>query len=153
MAIISPPQMHMVFSSNLFHIIHLVSILNFSCYFVFMIFMNLAFSIFLSSDPNQKVIITAGDYNVLTNDGTEQTVAVRVTKHPQYDEATASNDIALLKFDTPLGFSDSVRPACIVTSHPPSSSTCYASGWGRTDGRPVWKHNGLIFTHFARQFC
>lgn len=44
-----------------------------------------------------------------------------------------SNDIALIKLQTPVMFTDSIMAACLPTSGDimPNNAPCYVTGWGR----------------------
>jgi len=57
----------------------------------------------------------------------------KIIIHPAYNDRTVANDIALMKLDTPITYSNYIIPACI-----PSDSSSYAglssiaTGWGST---------------------
>ncbi|KAM5281194.1 transmembrane protease serine 2 [Ctenodactylus gundi] len=58
----------------------------------------------------------------------------KVISHPSYDPKTKNNDLALLKLQTPLAFSDRVKPVCLPNpglSLEPDQQ-CWISGWGAT---------------------
>ncbi|NWT30475.1 ST14 protein, partial [Cardinalis cardinalis] len=57
---------------------------------------------------------------------------IRIIVHPQYDQTISDYDIALLEMETPVLFSELVKPICL-----PSTSraflygtVCYVTGWG-----------------------
>ncbi|NWH71707.1 TMPS5 protease, partial [Piaya cayana] len=58
----------------------------------------------------------------------------KIVSHSLYNDSSLDYDIALLKLQAPLNFSDAVRAACL----PPSSqdlfqgTQCWVSGWGYT---------------------
>ncbi|XP_030744530.2 transmembrane protease serine 2 [Echinops telfairi] len=58
----------------------------------------------------------------------------KVISHPSYDAKTKSNDVALMKLQTPLTLSDRIRPVCLpnpgLMLEP--TQTCWISGWGAT---------------------
>lgn len=47
-----------------------------------------------------------------------------------------TNDLALMKLNAPVKFTDQVRPACLPTQgyEIPVGTKCMASGWGLTRG-------------------
>ncbi|XP_059160827.1 chymotrypsinogen A-like [Physella acuta] len=49
-----------------------------------------------------------------------------------YDNQTYLNDIALLKLQEPLNFSESVRPICLPEGNIWDAAPCFAIGWGST---------------------
>lgn len=56
--------------------------------------------------------------------------------HPQYEDAGFINDIALLKMDRPVPFSDALRPICLPSSPSEDASLwhgrrCSVVGWGK----------------------
>ncbi|XP_063080639.1 transmembrane protease serine 2 isoform X1 [Cavia porcellus] len=58
----------------------------------------------------------------------------KVIPHPSYDSTSKNYDIALFKLQTPLSFSDSVKPVCLPNPglglNP--EQQCWISGWGAT---------------------
>ena len=67
-----------------------------------------------SSDGASGVKIRAGDHRLSNTDGSEQTIAVETAfVHPQYNDDTTHNDIALIKLAQDLTFNDFVQPACL----------------------------------------
>ncbi|XP_040354377.1 uncharacterized protein LOC121045539 [Ixodes scapularis] len=99
-------------------------------------------------------LITAGHcfYNTLTSHWTARLgmlrrgsempspfeVVARVSHaviHPQYVDKGFANDIALLKLEKPVEFSDYIRPICLPTDgetvRPRHTSFCVAVGWGK----------------------
>ncbi|XP_010084304.1 PREDICTED: transmembrane protease serine 2 [Pterocles gutturalis] len=56
----------------------------------------------------------------------------KIISHPDYDTDSKNNDVALMKLETPLAFSDSVRPVCLpnpgMMFEP--NQQCWISGWG-----------------------
>lgn len=56
----------------------------------------------------------------------------RVVVHPEYRYPQKYNDIALLKSDKRIQFSEVVRPACLYTKSHINQKTVSATGWGQT---------------------
>uniref|UniRef100_A0AAV2LXL2 pancreatic elastase II n=1 Tax=Knipowitschia caucasica TaxID=637954 RepID=A0AAV2LXL2_KNICA len=57
----------------------------------------------------------------------------KIVKHPAYNSHVTRNDIALLKLENPVTFSDTIRPACLPQEGAvlPHGAPCYVTGWGR----------------------
>ncbi|XP_065496742.1 transmembrane protease serine 2 [Caloenas nicobarica] len=56
----------------------------------------------------------------------------QIISHPDYDTDSKDNDVALMKLETPLSFTDTVRPVCLpnpgMMFEP--NQQCWISGWG-----------------------
>lgn len=58
----------------------------------------------------------------------------RIICHPNYNEYTYDNDIALMELESPVVFSDYIRPICLPASQHdfPVGDTVWITGWGAT---------------------
>lgn len=58
----------------------------------------------------------------------------QVISHPNYNAFTFDNDIALMELDSPVPYSDYIRPICLpAMQHDfPTGSTVWITGWGAT---------------------
>ncbi|KOC65504.1 Enteropeptidase [Habropoda laboriosa] len=54
-----------------------------------------------------------------------------ISLHPDYIDNGFINDIAMLRLEEPVTFSDYVRPVCLPQSEPKSGTTCTVTGWGQ----------------------
>ncbi|XP_051153423.1 uncharacterized protein LOC127276809 isoform X2 [Leptopilina boulardi] len=54
-----------------------------------------------------------------------------ISLHPDYIDNGFINDIALLRLEAPVTFSDYVRPVCLPESEPKSGTMCTVTGWGQ----------------------
>lgn len=94
--------------------------------------------------------LLVGEHNVKTGNDSPFAMLYRLTqflRHPQYNQRTGANDIALLRTDVPMRFNRGVGPACLPFKFVGRSfvgNTVIAAGWGHLDfgGRPseVLKH-------------
>ncbi|XP_017756045.1 PREDICTED: venom serine protease 34-like [Eufriesea mexicana] len=88
--------------------------------------------------------ILLGEHDVSTGMETNATALYRVVQaisHPNYIQGTPGNDIALLKSETDMIYSNEVGPACLPFQHAADSfggSEVQILGWGSTDfGSPT----------------
>lgn len=71
-----------------------------------------------------------------------------ISLHPDYIDNGFVNDIAVLRVEKAVTFSDYIRPVCLPTASVKSGQLCVATGWGQLFeiGRVFRKsNNGLIF--------
>ncbi|XP_061828384.1 ST14 transmembrane serine protease matriptase a [Nerophis lumbriciformis] len=58
----------------------------------------------------------------------------RIIAHPNYNDFTFDNDIALMELDSPVVYNDYIRPICVPAAQHdfPVGSTVWITGWGAT---------------------
>lgn len=58
----------------------------------------------------------------------------QIIPHPHYNAYTFDNDIALMELDSPVTYSDYIRPICLPapTHDFPAGDTVWITGWGAT---------------------
>ncbi|XP_072309091.1 ST14 transmembrane serine protease matriptase a [Eucyclogobius newberryi] len=58
----------------------------------------------------------------------------RIIPHPYYNHYTFDNDIALMELESPVTFSDYIKPICLPSPQYvfPTGSTVWITGWGAT---------------------
>ncbi|KAM4650927.1 transmembrane protease serine 5 isoform 2-T2 [Discoglossus pictus] len=58
----------------------------------------------------------------------------KIIYHQKYEDRSHDYDIALMKLEKPLNYSDSVRPVCLpqYDQELPAGTECWVSGWGYT---------------------
>ncbi|KAI1241472.1 hypothetical protein IHE44_0004945 [Lamprotornis superbus] len=67
----------------------------------------------------------------------------QIISHPDYDTDSKDNDVALMKLETPLSFTETVKPVCLpnpgMMFQP--NQQCWISGWGAEyqGVPPTWK--------------
>lgn len=54
-----------------------------------------------------------------------------ISLHPEYIDNGFINDVALLRLEKPVTFSDYVRPVCLPSAEPKSGASCTVTGWGQ----------------------
>lgn len=88
-----------------------------------------------------KVLVTAGEHDILQDDGTEVRVQVDVSAgngsiivHEAWSRDDVNNDIALIHLPEPLQVSDVVRPIGMASAEPEVGAICEMAGWGKLEG-------------------
>lgn len=75
-------------------------------------------------------------FNLLDVNDPTGSVTWKVSKiimHPDYDNETMENDVAILEFDEPLSdMPEGATPVCIASTPHVGGETAYVSGWGHT---------------------
>ncbi|CAN9511627.1 unnamed protein product [Ophioblennius macclurei] len=58
----------------------------------------------------------------------------RIISHPNYNDYTFDNDIALMELDRPVAFTDYIQPVCLPAAqhHFSPGNTVWITGWGAT---------------------
>uniref|UniRef100_A0A8C0B811 Transmembrane serine protease 5 n=1 Tax=Buteo japonicus TaxID=224669 RepID=A0A8C0B811_9AVES len=84
--------------------------------------------------PASAWLVFAG---VITHGSIKHEAGVSVKKiihHPLYNDSSLDYDIALMKLQVPLNFSDAIRAVCLPPSHWDlfQGTQCWVSGWGYT---------------------
>ncbi|XP_049655529.1 transmembrane protease serine 5 isoform X2 [Accipiter gentilis] len=84
--------------------------------------------------PASAWLVFAG---VITHGSIKHEAGVSVKKiihHPLYNDSSLDYDIALMKLQVPLNFSDAIRAVCLPSSHWDlfQGTQCWVSGWGYT---------------------
>jgi secreted trypsin-like serine protease len=75
----------------------------------------------------------AGNHRRDTYDiGEQLRLGSEIRVHPQYTSFDFRNDVALIKLDKPIRFTDTIRPICLADQDEelPIGKTCVAAGWG-----------------------
>lgn len=95
-----------------------------------------------------------GDLNRYDRSGKEQYArGAKIFKHPNY--SYKDNDIALIKLKHPVELNRDVTPACLPRNTPRPDTTCYISGWGKTDpiGQAVYDLQHASLKIISNQEC
>ncbi|XP_063491428.1 transmembrane protease serine 5 isoform X2 [Symphalangus syndactylus] len=85
-------------------------------------------------------------------------VVERIIPHPLYSAQNHDYDVALLRLQTPLNFSDTVGAVCLPAKeqHFPKGSQCWVSGWGHTDPSHTYSSDMLqdtVVPLLSTQLC
>jgi len=86
-------------------------------------------------DGFSGVTVTAGAHNFRAPPSGQQRVnGVKTVYHPQYNPQTTLNDIAVIKLEKPIKFSDTVQPICLPATGEKVADGAQAvvAGWGLT---------------------
>uniref|UniRef100_A0A1I8GFW1 Peptidase S1 domain-containing protein n=1 Tax=Macrostomum lignano TaxID=282301 RepID=A0A1I8GFW1_9PLAT len=71
-------------------------------------------------------------------DCTEATLQRRkvtqVVRYPNYDSSRTNQDLAMMRVDRPFQFNSQVSPVCLPSSPVSNMASCFATGWGSTQG-------------------
>lgn len=87
------------------------------------------------SDPTMYHIILGLHH--LQNSHSAQSFGVeRIVVHPRYSGAPRySHDIAIMRLDRIVSFSNTVYPICLPEYDAQDGKDCYITGWGQTEGQ------------------
>jgi len=86
-------------------------------------------------------------YGAVNKDNFKRVRAISYIIHPEYNDETSLNDIALIRLVKPLNFSSVVQPLVFATSPPEDGTTIYGAGWGDTSSGGDLSDN-LLWTDF-----
>lgn len=81
----------------------------------------------------KPVAVRCGELNLARNDdgaSPQNYKVVQVISHPDYRSRKHYNDIALLRLERAVEFTNTVRPACLQTMDSIAQSRAIATGWG-----------------------
>lgn len=89
--------------------------------------MNFAFS-------GPPAVVKLGEVNLISDSSTGIEINIaKIEVHPNYSRARKYNDIALLKLEREVDFSNNIRPACLWRMNQINHATGIAIGWGKTE--------------------
>uniref|UniRef100_A0A8D0KR32 Transmembrane serine protease 5 n=1 Tax=Strix occidentalis caurina TaxID=311401 RepID=A0A8D0KR32_STROC len=93
---------------------------------------------------------------IITHGSIKQEAGLSVKKiiyHPLYNDNSLDYDIAVMKLQVPLNFTDAIRAVCLPPSHQDlfQGTQCWVSGWGYT--RPDQALVPLIGTKRCNSSC
>ncbi|XP_059142338.1 uncharacterized protein LOC131929969 [Physella acuta] len=88
--------------------------------------------------PNSTMFVYIALYSKSKINSTQRIKVVkRIHKAKLNEDGTVLNDIMVLKLESPITFTDDVRPVCLPDKDMSDSKTCFSIGYGKTgDYRP-----------------
>jgi hypothetical protein len=93
-------------------------------------------------EPHDSVTASAGSHRRDVFEAGEQTRrSILLRTHSDYDAPYIKNDIALVKLEKPIKFTDTIRPICLPTQGEalPVGKTCFVAGWGRISSSDAYQ--------------
>ncbi|CAH3030869.1 unnamed protein product, partial [Porites evermanni] len=97
-----------------------------------------------------RLMVVLGESDLKKDEGREIHRAIsEVCMHPEYDHSIYNNDIALLRFDSPLpGYNETMLPVCLPSpgKNFPTGTNCSVTGWGKTS-QHGWVSRKLRVAH------
>ncbi|KRZ79713.1 Synaptogyrin-2 [Trichinella papuae] len=83
-----------------------------------------------------NINVVVGQYNIKRAEAEALFLSVKNYASHFYHNTSFENDVAILKLEMPVVFTEHIRPVCLskVDMELPSDADCYASGWGKTYG-------------------
>uniref|UniRef100_A0A1I8NEJ2 Uncharacterized protein n=1 Tax=Musca domestica TaxID=7370 RepID=A0A1I8NEJ2_MUSDO len=88
-----------------------------------------------------SIIVKAGSTQLAR--GGQMLRVSKIIVHPDYDDS--ENDIALVKLEKPLKFSETIKPISLAEEDPPEGASVTVSGWGNVRDGGL-KSRDLLFT-------
>jgi hypothetical protein len=94
-----------------------------------------AHCLFFFDDPLERWAVALGDLNLIRNEGTEQIIKVkRMINHPEFNNPTFANDIALIELEEEAQLNQYVNYACLPNiGENMENMVCTVSGYGATE--------------------
>lgn len=79
--------------------------------------------------------IRAGEWDTQTTKERlpyQERIASRIFSHPNYNERSLANDVAIIELEDPFQLDEHINTICLPPSgYVSSSRNCFASGWGK----------------------
>lgn len=92
-----------------------------------------------SSDPGDLTVKLGVEDLDVTGQNVVNRDVIKIILHPDYNDSTNYNDIALIQLSSPVTFSDYIRPVCLAASNSVfnNGTSSWVTGWGdiQEDGR------------------
>ena len=81
-------------------------------------------------------VVVVGEHNITKMESTQTTHELeKIYVHPEYNNVTNNNDLALLKMKKRIRFTREVSPVCLPDSDDPLNYyDCMVTGWGKSNG-------------------
>ncbi len=86
---------------------------------------------FSTPDPSDYTVYLGRQSQELPNPNEVSRSVSQVILHPEYDNISNNNDMALLRLSSPVNFTNFVRPVCLAAEGSTfNSDTMWVTGWG-----------------------
>ncbi|KAK9530456.1 hypothetical protein VZT92_011954 [Zoarces viviparus] len=87
----------------------------------------------VGSSPSERILYFGRETQSGSNINEERRTVSQIIVHPDYNNTLFNNDIALMKLQSPVIFTDYIRPVCLASNSSQfhTSTPCWATGWGR----------------------
>jgi len=100
------------------------------------------------SSFQQKTVVAGSHSKRVFAKGEQKRKVVEVKFHESYSSKTVMNDIAIIRLDKSIKFSETIRPICIPRSDDdlPTKRICIVTGWGRNESQnaQIGKHQNEL---------
>ncbi|CAG5109935.1 Oidioi.mRNA.OKI2018_I69.chr2.g4403.t1.cds [Oikopleura dioica] len=85
------------------------------------------------------VVVTLGDRSKLFQEEDEiQVTPDHFFIHPDFNPTSMVNDVALIKLNKAVPFTEKIQPVCLAKTVPAPGTSCFVAGWGATSqGQPA----------------
>ncbi|XP_042206460.1 trypsin-1-like isoform X2 [Homarus americanus] len=104
----------------------------------------------------ELVQVVAGEHDCSKDEGFEQVSTIKkIILHPDFNDQTYMNDIAIIKLMKPLHYTDHVQPLRLPPSGVKVEGECLVSGWGALEenGQHVNTPKKLEVPIWSREDC
>ncbi|XP_063834116.1 phenoloxidase-activating enzyme-like [Ostrinia nubilalis] len=119
-----------------------------------------------NADKDQATDVVLGEYNKSTNydcddelcieNATVTAKILQIIIHPEFDQIHKNHDIALIRLEKAVPFTDIIKPICLpsnvsdLTRNPPEKFQLVVAGWGDVD--PNHHHSSNVKLHVRLPF-
>jgi len=96
----------------------------------------------------KDIKIRAGEWDTQTTKERlpyQERIVSRIFSHPNYNERSLANDVAVIELEDPFQLDDHISTVCLPpSSYVSSSQNCFASGWGKDNFGKIGKYSVIM---------